>query len=340
MKNQLVTLVLSEVPKAVRGKIFQSQTQKSGPHYFPSSVPHLVTVNEEKKKLDGEEVVFSIFGYAPVVLVIQASIELKNIFDDVKTAEWENKLYEESYKIVKKWGGSQNLSEMYSIFEVSGYEGEPEQFLKYSAVMAALLKSESLTLDPKEIEYTLSAQIKYAKHDMSIIDWDGAFLFDVEGDFGLAVELLMLVNLQLLRHRILDKRLDDQIANISEQIMKPEKKKWLSRNKAVAETAKDILKRKLTLISAFESLERDIKLIGDWYSARFYDLASRKLKISEWRTTIKEKLSSLEDIYSSFVENFTVSSKERAEWVEIIAWFILQVGWFVLIILEFLYFTK
>ncbi len=340
MKNQLVTLVLSEVPKAVRGKIFKSETQKSGPHYFPSSVPHLVVIGEEKKKIEDRDVVFSILGYAPSILVVEANLELKDIFDESETSGWEKKLYDESYRILKEWSGSEEMSEMYSIFEVSGYEGDPEQFLTHAPVMAALLKSENLTLDPKEIEYTLSTQIKYAKHDLSVIDWDGAFLFDIEGDFGLAVELLTLANLQLLRHRVLDRRLDDQIENISKQLMAPQKKRLFSKNKIISETARDILQRRITWISAFESLERDIKLIGDWYSARFYDLASKKLKISEWRSTIKEKLDSLDGIYSSFVENFTVSSKERAEWVEIIAWFILQVGWFILIILEFLYFTK
>ncbi len=340
MKNQLVTLVLSEVPKAVRGKVFKSETQKSSPHYFPSSVPHLVTVGEEKKKIGGSEVTFSILGYIPYILVIQASIELKNIFDREQTSDWETKLYEESYRIVKKWGGSEDMSEMYSIFEISGYVGDPEQFLVHASTIASLLKSETINLDPKEVEYTLSAQIKYAKHDLSIIDWDGAFLFDVEGDFGLAVELLMLANLQLLRHRILDKRLDNQLANIQDIMKKLGEKKWFSSTKAVSDAAKDILDRRLTWISAFESLERDIKLIGEWYSARFYDLASRKLKISEWRRDVKEKLDSLEDIYSSLVENFSVSTKDRAEWVELIAWFVLQIGWFVLIVLEFLYFTK
>ncbi len=340
MKNQLVTLMLSEVPKAVRGKLFKSETQKSGPHYFPSSVPHLMTMSEEKKRVEGREVVFSILGYAPYVLVIQASTELQNIFDQKRTSDWEKKLYDESSNIAKKWGGSADMSEMYSIFEISGYVGDPEQFLVHSSTMASLLKSENLTLDPKEIDYTLSTQIKYARHDLSIIDWDGAFLFDVEGDFGLAVELLTLANLQLLRHRILDRRLDSQIENISKQLMEPEKKRWFPKRKAVATTAKDILERRITWISAFESLERDIKLIGDWYSARFYDLATKKLKIGEWRTAIKEKLDSLDGIYASFVQNFTVSGKEKAEWIEIIAWFILQIGWFVLIILEFLYFTK
>ena len=53
------------------------------------------------------------------------------------------------------------------------------------------------------------------------------------------------------------------------------------------------------------------------------------------RQAIRNKLDSLEDIYSLVAENFAVSAKDRAETIQIIAVFILQFGWFLLIILEF-----
>ncbi len=340
MKQELTTLVLGEVPKAIRGNVFRAPSAKSGPHYFPSSVPHLVAIGEEKRKVDGQNITFTILGYAPYILVIQAAVGVEDIFHKERVSAWEQKLYAESYKILKKRGGNDEWSEVYSIFAVSGYVGAPEQFLDRAPAMAALLKSETVDLDPKEVEYTISTQIKYAKHDLSVIDWDGAFLFDVEGDFGLAIELLILANYQLLRHRLLDRRLDEQLERITKTVNAAEEDKKFLSDKSLAKDVKSILRRRLTWISAFESIERDIKLIGEWYSARFYDIASRKMKVNEWRTTIKDKLDSLDDIYSTLLENFTITSKERAEWVETIAWFVLQAGWFILIVLEFLYYTK
>jgi len=317
----------------VRGTIFQSPNAKSAPHYFSKSVPHQVNINEEKVKIDGQEIIFSIQGYQPDILVIQTSLDLPDIFDEEKVSDWEKKIYAESYKILKRRGGSEEYSENYSVFSVSDYKGEPEQFLTHASSIAVLLKSEKLDLDPKEIEYTLSTQIKYAKNDLSIIDWDGAFLFDIEGDFGLAIELLTLANLQLLRHRILDRKLDERLESMMEIIQKPENKNGMFKNKAMIEEVRSVIKNRITSISAFQSLERDIKLIGDWYSARFYDLASKKFKINEWRNSIKEKMDSIEDIQSTFIQNFTISKKDRAEWFIII-------GWFVLIILEFVFLTK
>ncbi len=329
MQNQLTTLVLGEVSKSVRGTISQSPTAKSAPHYFPHSVPHQVMITEEKVKIDGREIVFSVQGYQPDILVIQASVDVADVFNEEKVSTWEKKLYLESYKILKKRGGSEEYSENYSIFKVWDYKGDPEQFLNHGADIAALLKSEKLTLDPKEIEYTLSTQIKYAKNDLAIIDWDGAFLFDMEGDFELAVELLTLTNLQLLRHRVLDRKLDERLESMVRLMKESQERRSLFQNKKLMVEIRKVISNRITSISAFQSLERDLKLIGDWYSARFYDLASKKFKISDWRDSIKEKMDSIEDIQSTFIQNFTVSKKD---WVE---WFLLF-GWLVLIVLEFI----
>ena len=48
---------------------------------------------------------------------------------------------------------------------------------------AAFLKNEEVPLDEEEVRLTLSASLKYGKDDITIVDWDGAFIFDAEGDF-------------------------------------------------------------------------------------------------------------------------------------------------------------
>ncbi len=333
MKNQLTTLVIGETTRSVRGTKEKSKTEKSGPHYFPASVPHQIAIGTTKAKVLGKNILFSITGYEPDIVVVQATFDVPDIFDQKAISELEEQCYAESYKLIKARGGNEQYSEVYSIFRVSDYKGNPEQFLENHAVdIAGLLKSEKITLDQKEIEYTLSAQIKYAKHDLSIVDWDGAFLFDTEGDFGLAIELLTLANLQLLRHRILDRKLDERLVRIT-GLVKQIERRYLFRDKTLVDEIKSIIKDRIMLISAFQSLERDLKLIGDWYSARFYDLAAKKFKLNEWRTAIREKLESVQDIYETFTENFTVSRKDRVEWIEIAAWF-------VIILLEFVYLVK
>ncbi|MFA5864586.1 MAG: hypothetical protein WC975_07840 [Phycisphaerae bacterium] len=339
MKQQLVTIVLGEVAQAVRGEIFQPPLIKSAPVYAASAVPRPVMIGQETGLIDDRRVVFNLRGYPPDILLIQATLDVENIFQKEIIA-LEEKVFRSARLILQSYGGNQVFSEEYSIFIISGYQGEPEQFLVHAPVIASLLKSERLDLDPNEVEYTLKSQIKYANNDLTIIDWDGAWLFDPEGDTEEDLELLTLANLQLLRHRILDRQLDERLELLANRANKTSTGMWLAKNKDITEDLREIIKNRMASISELQRLERDIKLIGDWYSARFYDLATSKFKLEEWRKSIRSKLESLEDIYSIVVENFTVSAKHRAEWIQIIAFFFLQIGWFILIFLEIFHLTR
>ncbi len=333
MKQQLVTLVLGEVAQAVRGEVFQPQLVKSAPLYAATAVPYSLIVGQETGTIDGREIVFTLRGYPPDILLIQTAVDVDDVFQkEIFTLE--EKLFRYSHTILHSYGGNLEFSEDYSIFIVSHFEGEPEQFFEHAPIIASLLKSERMELDPDEVEYTLKSQIKYSQNDLSIIDWDGAFLFDPEGNTKEDLELLTLANLQLLRHRILDRQLDERLQHMTDRAGRSPIRMWSSYDKELIQDLRDIVKSRTTAISELQRLERDIKLIGDWYSARFYDLATSKFKIEEWRKSIRSKLESLEDIYSIVVENFTVSGKHRAEWIQIIAFFVLQIGWFALIILE------
>lgn len=340
MKYQLTTLVLGEVAKEMRGSIFQTKTLRSAPHYFEASVPHQVIIDEHTATVAGHEVTFSLKGYPPDILLVQTTTETRDIFTE-GTFDLEEAILKRSDSILAEHGGNKKFSEAYSIFMVSGYKGEPEKFMKYAPLIAGLLKSERTELDAKEVEYTLSTQIKYAKHDLAIIDWDGAFLFDADGSFQQTIELLTLANVQLLRHRIVDRRLDERLAHASELVKRPlPKRRFLQRDDALANEMREILHARMEVITHFQILERDIKLIGDWYPARLYELASRKFRISDWRSSLKEKLESLEDVYSVIIENFSVSARTRSERILLLAeWFVI-LGWFALVVVELLVYVK
>jgi hypothetical protein len=103
---------------------------------------------------------------------------------------------------------------------------------------------------------------------------------------------------------------------------------------------KELIKVRSYAVTRFDSIERDIKLIGDWYSARLYDLVTKKFYLNEWRNRLREKMDSLEDIYTIASENLGMSRLQSLELIQIGGFFILQIGWFILIILEFIYFTR
>ena len=339
MKQELFILILGEVPRSLQGEVFPPHLATSAPAYSASRLPRQVTIGQESVEVGGVPVSFELRGYPPDILLIQARVPVASVFTrDV--FDLEEALLGRARTILKTYGGDIELSEEYSVFVVSEFEGEPEQFLRHASVIAGLLKSERRELDGREVAYTLQSQIKYAKNDLALVDWDGAFLFDVDGDVNEELTLLTLGNLQLLRHRILDRHLDSRLQRMSELVARSARARFTLNSRELGKDLVKLVQNRLQSITDLQRLERDVKLIGDWYSARFYDLVAGKFKIEDWRRTIRTKLEALEGIYSIVEGNFTISAKHRAEWAQIILFFILQVGWFLLIILEFFYFTR
>ncbi len=334
--HKLISFVIAQTSRLKKGAELEQKPVQSAPQYYESSLPKQFAVGEEEAEVLGEKIKFLIRSYPPENIVVEAAVEVPDIFSD-ETFKLREALIDTCHKIVKKKGGSLELSEEYSIALVAGYKGDPEQFLDKRQEIAAFLKSEKEPLDENEIEYTLSKQIKYAKDDLVIVDWDGAFVFDTKGEIEDIVDLLQTGNLQLLRYRILDKELDERLRKVTKFAQADTK---LLLRKELAKAFKEVIDVRAQAIADFESIEREIKLIGDWYSARLYDLVSKKFKLDEWRKNVQAKLESLEDIYNIVAENFSVSRHQMLELVQIILFFVLQAGWFALIILEFIYFTR
>lgn len=337
--HKLISFVISESPKVKKGAELEQKPIQSAPQYYESSIPKQFESAKEKLKIGDWEVEFSIRSYRPDNLLVEAAVEVEDVFSE-ETFKLREELINGCQKISQKRGGKPELSEEYSIALVSGYQGDPEQFLTKSEAMAAFLKSEREPLDEKEIEYTLSAQIKYARNDLVIVDWDGAFVFDTTGEIDDIIDLFQVANLQLLRYRVLDRDLDERLGRVTKFANVSNRKNMLLNRRSLTKEFREIIETRRRSIVDFEAIDRDIKLIGDWYSARLYDLASKKYKLSDWQKTVHSKLESLEDIYDIVAENFSITSHELLELIQIILFFVLQVGWFVLIILEFFYYTK
>ena len=335
--HKLISFVISQSNRLKRGEELEQKPFQSAPQYYSRSIPKQFALGEEKTKVQDLDVKFLIRSYEPDSIMVEATVEIDDAFSD-KAFKLRESLIDACQKISQKRGGSLELSEEYSIALVAGYDGDPEKFLTKKEAIAAFLKSEKAPLDEREIEYTLSTQIKYGENDLVIVDWDGAFVFDTTGEIDDIVDLFQVANLQLLRYRVLDSELDDRMRKVLKFANTTDTRMVM--RKELAKAFREIIRTRSQAIADFETLYRDIKLIGDWYSARLYDLVSKKFKLDEWRKGIQSKLESLEDVYNIVAENFSISRHQLMEIIQIILFFVLQAGWFALLILEFLYFTR
>jgi hypothetical protein len=314
-------------------EVVESRTVKSAPSY-PDVIPKQKIIKVDKRGVDGAEVGFIVKAYLPDVVVVEASLHMDDILADT-TLEFKRRLINECRKILGEFGCDPKFDEEYSVYCISAYRSDPEVYLAlYGDKIAAILKNERIALDEEEVHATLSAYLKYGKDDITIVDWDGAFIFDSSGDFDSNIELFEIANLQLLKSRILDYDLDERLEKTLRLVQAP-KKLPVIRSAEVRRVVREIIEIRTQSILESEAVERNIKLIGDWYSAKLYTLISKKFHLESWKAEIKEKLDTLEDVYTMATENFSVSYRATIE-------FIILGGWFVLLLLyvaEFL-FTK
>lgn len=333
--GKLVTVLVGESKNSLgRGFSEENKEGRSAPHYI-GLVPPQKLIKSFEEEIDGLTIIFNIKGYEPDIVVVEGSVVFKNIFDE-KIPDIKENIFTVSRQVLQKYNTYKNFDEEYGIFCVSQYDGQPEEFFNKSAVIAAFLKSEKEPLDLKEIQQTLEASIKYAKDDLLIVDWDGAFIFDSSGDFEETIEILEIANLQLLKYRILDFELDRRLNKLLKLLWRQQRERFsFFRINEVKEMVREIIQVRSQSMIEFEIVERNFKLIGDWYSARVYNLLEKKFHLDSWRKIIKDKFETLEDIYAMASENFNISFNKRIEIIMIFGWLILQIGWFILLFLEF-----
>lgn len=341
MNYKLISFVLAETRKLKKGEAIEVHPSQSAPHYFEATVPHQYIIGQEKLTIKDREVNFLIKSYLPDVLLVEASIDVADAFSE-ETFDLRQALIDSCQEIVKDRGGDYEMSEEYSLILVSDYKGDPEQFLNKASQIVGFLKSEKIPLDEEEIRHVIETKsLKYGKDDLVIIGWDGAFIFDPLGEYEADKELFQLANLQLLRYRILDQDLSERLQKVSKLLQKaPETRVFVWSTKELAKSFKEVIDVRAQSLVQFEILDREIKLIGEWYSARLYEMLSAMFRINEWKLSIKDKLDSLEDVYNIVSENFSITRHQMLELIQIIMFFILQAGWFTLIIIELGHFLK
>ncbi len=311
--------------------VVEVKAVKSAPTYL-DVIPKQKIIRIEKRDVDSIEVGFLVKAYLPDVVVVEASLDMDDILADT-TLEVKRSLIGECRKILEEFTCNREFDEEYGVYCISGYSGDPEVYLSmYGEKIAAFLKNEKIPLDEEEVQATLSSYLKYGKDDITIVDWDGAFIFDSAGDFESNIELFEIANLQLLKSRMLDDDLDERLEKTL-LLTKAPKRMPIIRSGEVRRVLKEVIEIRTQSILESEAVERNIKLIGDWYSAKLYSLISKKFHLDSWKAEIKEKLDTLEDVYTMATENFSVSYRATLE-------FIILAGWFVLLLLyvaEFLF---
>ena len=331
--GKIVTFIVGKTHLDLESKdSIESKSIRRAPNY-PEVIPKQKTIRLWAAKVDQREVQFLVKAYLPNIIIVEASVFIDNflypgLFDIKKN------LLSDCRKVLEEFKCQSDFDEEYSVYCISNYSGSRENFVAvHGDTIASLLKNERMPLDEGEIKKTLETHIKYGIDDLSIVDWDGAFLIDSKEDFDPNIELFEIANYQLLKSRILDDELDNRL-KLTASFLNGKNKRIIFGSKLLKRLLKEIIQIRTESILESASIEQNIKLIGDWYSARLYQLISRKFHLEDWGKNINEKLDILEDVYVMASENFSISFRTTLEFILIGGWFILLLGWFFLFYLD------
>jgi hypothetical protein len=153
-------------------------------------------------------------GPSLFVLEAQTHFDLKSTGN---ISDLKNTLFEECRDLAIEFNPSVFFEE-YIFFCIKDYDGTIDSYLsEHGETIAAMLKDEPIKLAQKEIDNTLATNIRYGRQDITVVDWDGAFLVDASGEFKETIAVLELANIQLLNYRILDKKLAEKIDLLKQQ---------------------------------------------------------------------------------------------------------------------------
>lgn len=181
--------------------------------------------------------------------------------------------------------------------------------------IARILRPDVGELSRDEIRAATELRISFGPSDMTIVDWDGAFVLDRDPDDVRVV--LEFANVQLLEMRWLDLQLDDAIER-SYQLVNQRRRSWAFLPGSVHSGAQQVAELQLESAVMLERVTNALKIFGEVYLARIYRLAARRFQLADLDATISRKLSTIESIYQKLSDRAATTRMEVLEWVVII----------------------
>ncbi len=206
----------------------------------------------------------------------------------------------------------------------------PDEWIeKNSLSIANFIRSQREVFDSEEAEEILASRARYSAEELTLVDWEGAVIITPKGDFESDVALLKIGNYQILRYRMLDQSIEVMLDKINERFF-PKR----GRPRPTRGLIRQIAEHRLEVMIDFERAEQSLLLIGDWYTAKLYEVIQNEFYLKEWKESVRTKLDNLENIVETMQENFSLSWEALMDRLQLLGWVLLLLGYLYLYILD------
>lgn len=180
-------------------------------------------------------------------------------------------------------------------------------------VIASLLRGERGALSRQERDEILRHRISYLENDLVIPTWNAAFVYDTAAGTQAALEIAEFANSQLLQFRYYDDLLDNALAGIYGKMQKEARWYDVLLGRHYARAARQVHALFIDVNELTDRTENALKIVGDVYAARLFNLVGARLDLDRWKTNVREKLKTLDDIYRFSVEHLGMVRGEFLE---------------------------
>lgn len=166
--------------------------------------------------------------------------------------------------------------------------------------IAAILRTEK-NLSEQEITDAIKNPQSYTPHDILLADWNAAFIYDHQLTTDV-LDVLEYAVIELLELRTYDDLLDKVLDKAYDDIGRHKRQKRLGLT-PFEKTVNRLYRIKVDISSFIDKVENALKLVGDIYLARVYTAASNRFYLQNWKNSVKEKLNTVQNIYTMLQED-------------------------------------
>lgn len=215
-----------------------------------------------------------------------------------------------------------DLLEDYYVAEVERFSlplTASELMQEHRADVASLVCLEEKPLSTMQVDEALKEAYSYCEHELSVLTWDQAFVFDDQAGAAAVNSIIEFANTQLVELRTYDRLLDrhlDEIYRVKTERLRTSLFQSFTSGRLTAERQAERLRHLLVDVRELSDRATNaIKIIGCAYYARLYGGISQRLSLAQWQAQVESKLDSVGELYRFANDQAELA---RSEFLEII----------------------
>lgn len=304
--------------------------EREAPYFFDLDVGYEL-IGRRDLQLEGHVVSLTTQVLDSAIWLAECRFDLSNVLDPDEAARKHRVTKALKDRLLRELGIDDPIAEEYTILLLRGVDPSPDRFVdEHPNALVRLLRRLDKPLERTDATAILSHRARYSQDDLTVVDWEGAIIIAEAGDFDSDVELLKIGNYQLLRYRMLDRRIEVGLNELRHNVAEHGRGLFPIRRF----NAPEIIEQRLSLLLDFDKIDQSLLLIGDWYSARVYRLIVEAFHLRDWKELVRAKLENLATIQESVQDRLSLSWGRIFDYAQLVGWMLLLIGYVMLFILE------